>query len=171
MLGCGGTAVTLDTAGTSIAGEVVWNAGQRGTGGGISDIFPVPSFQQPVALPKSFNDGKVRRGVPDVAAAAADQNGYRIVLSGADVVTGGTSAVAPLWGAFIALINEQRGRSLGFVNALLYRNPQLLRPVTSGDNRQTGSSIGYDATNGWSACTGLGSPLGTALVRTLSAAP
>ncbi len=168
VLGCGGTTITLDDAGTSIATEVVWNAGDRGTGGGISDFYSVPVFQKSTALPKSFNDGKIRRGVPDIAAMAADQNGYRIILNGADVVTGGTSAVAPLWGAFLALINERRGRPLGFINALLYRNPGSLRPITSGANRRTGSNIGYDAGPAWNACIGLGSPRGPDLIRLLS---
>ena len=32
-------------------------------------------------------------------------NGYRVFFNGKEVVASGTSAVAPLWGAFIALIN------------------------------------------------------------------
>jgi len=167
VLACGGTKLTLDAAGTAIADEVVWNDGVRGTGGGISDIYQVPSYQGSVALPPSLNDGKRRRGVPDVAAAAAETNGYRIRLNGADIVTGGTSAAAPLWGAFIALINEQRGQPIGFINPTLYRNPQLLKPITSGDNMDGG--LGYKAGPGWSACTGLGSPIGAASIAALTA--
>jgi kumamolisin len=167
VLGCGGTLMTLDAAGTAIADEVVWNEGMRGTGGGISDIYAVPSYQSSVTLPASRNDSKQRRGVPDVAAAAAEKNGYRIALRGAEIVASGTSAVAPLWGAFIALVNEQRGEPLGFVNGRLYQNPTLLRQITSGNNMAGG--IGYAAGPGWNACTGLGVPIGPALIAALTA--
>jgi kumamolisin len=169
VLGCGGTRITLDAAGTAIADEVVWNEGRRGTGGGISDVYAVPTFQATVTLPPSLNDGKRRRGVPDVCAAAAETNGYRIVLGGSEIVASGTSAVAPLWGAFAALINEQRGSTLGFVNQRLYDQPQLLKPIVSGNNADTLSNIGYQAGPGWNACAGLGSPNGAAVVAALTA--
>jgi kumamolisin len=167
VLACGGTRISLDPAATIITDEVVWNDGLRGTGGGISDVYQVPDYQRSIALPPSLNDGKRRRGVPDVAAAASETNGYRIVHGGAEIVTGGTSAVAPLWGAFIALINAQRGRPLGFINPELYRNPVLLREITSGNNMALG--LGYRAGPGWNACTGLGVPDGRALAAALTA--
>lgn len=173
VLGCGGTAVTLDATGASIASEVVWNeAGARGTGGGISDLYAVPAYQRSVTLPASANnDGRRGRGVPDVAAAAAETNGYRIVLHDSEVVASGTSAVAPLWGAFIALINAERGHPLGLVNSTLYRDPRLFRPVTSGNNVAFGTTIGYRAgpEPGWNACTGLGAPQGAAIIAALTA--
>ena len=55
-------------------------------------MFPVPDYQLNLALPHSVNDGAVRRGVPDVAAAAAGSPGYRIVFNGVDTVKDGTSA-------------------------------------------------------------------------------
>jgi kumamolisin len=170
VLGCGGTQITLDPRRTKIVDEVVWNEqGTRGTGGGISEIYGVPAFQSAISLPGSLNDGKPGRGVPDVAAAAAQLNGYRIVLHGSDVVMSGTSAVAPLWGAFIALLNEQRGLSLGFLNERLYQSPNLLKTITSGDNIDVRSRLGYRAGRGWSACTGLGSPNGSAVITSLTA--
>jgi kumamolisin len=168
VLGCGGTEITLDAAGNAIAGEVVWNAGARGTGGGISDVFSVPSYQNGVDLPPSLNDGARRRGVPDVAAAASETNGYRIVLNGSEVVTGGTSAAAPLWAAFIAALNGQRGEPLGFVNQLLYKNRAWLRPITSGNNMMFG--LGYSAGPGWNACAGLGVPVGQTITAAVAAA-
>jgi kumamolisin len=171
VLGCGGTQIEIDAARTKIVDEVVWNqAGTRGTGGGISEIYrTVPAFQAATPLPVSLNDGKPGRGVPDVAGAAAETNGYRIVLSGREVVASGTSAVAPLWGAFIALLNEQRGHDLGFVNSRLYQAPQLLKPVLSGNNADKESGLGYPAGRGWNACTGLGTPIGAAIIAALTA--
>lgn len=96
-------------------------------------------------------------------------NGCHIVVRGSAVVTGGTSARAPLWAGWITLINQQRGRRPGFVKPLLYRNPALLRPVTVGNNMASGTEIGHVATPGWSASTGLGTPLGAELIQALAA--
>ncbi len=74
-------------------------------------------------------------------------------------VIGGTSAVAPLWAALIARINQASGTSAGFVNPRLYANPQALRDITSGNNGD------FAAAAGWDACTGLGSPNGSAVLR------
>jgi hypothetical protein len=40
---------------------------------------------------------------------------------------GGTSAVAPLWAGLIALLNQSLGKSVRFVNPILYKKA-LLRP-------------------------------------------
>ena len=167
VLACGGTQITLDAAGTGIADEVVWNDGTNGTGGGISDVYAVPTFQAKAGIPPSANDGRHGRGVPDVAASAAKINGYRIVLGGETVIASGTSGVAPLWGAFIALLNERRGHALGFVNPLLYQAPTLLKPIVSGNNMALG--FGYEAGPGWNACAGLGSPKGADIIAALTA--
>ncbi len=167
VLACGGTEIALNAAGTAIAGEVVWKAAPRGTGGGISDFYAVPSYQKTVALPPSLKDGAARRGLPDVAAAASETNGYRVVLNGQEIVTGGTSAAAPLWAAFIALLNAQRGEALGFVNPLLYANPQWLRAIVSGDNKMFGIGFSAGPAPGWNACAGLGVPIGASIVAGL----
>lgn len=168
VLGCGGTAVTLDAAGAGIVNEVVWNdRGLRGTGGGISAKYAIPAFQADTQLPRSLNDNGKGRGVPDVAAAAAPVNGYRIFVDGAPLVASGTSAVAPLWGAFIAQLNEGRRESLGFINPQLYRAKDLLNPILVGDNIDAETGLGYRAGPGWNACTGLGSPRGARLIATL----
>lgn len=166
-IGCGGTAIT--TAHGAITAEVVWNSGTSGTGGGISDLFPVPAFQAATKLPPSINGGRSGRGVPDVAADAAPESGYRIVTFGAAGVVGGTSAVPPLWAALIARINQQRGRPAGFFLSSLYRHPEVLREITIGNNRPAGSTIGYDAGAPWNACTGLGAPNGARLASALAA--
>ena len=159
VLACGGT--TLRASGTTIAEETVWNEPTGGaTGGGISDVFPVPAWQSTANVPPSANaGGRVGRGVPDVAGDADPATGYRMRVDGTDVVLGGTSAVAPLWAALIARLNQRAAAPLGFVNPLLYANPSALRDITSGSNGA------YAARAGWDACTGLGSPNGAALLR------
>jgi kumamolisin len=102
------------------------------------------------------------RGVPDIAGDADPATGYQIHVDGQDAVFGGTSAVAPLWAALIALINQQLGKPVGFLNATLYANGASgLTDITSGTNGA------YQAGPGWDACTGLGSPSGQALLTAL----
>jgi kumamolisin len=165
VLACGGTSLAL--SGNAIASEAVWNEVTIGTGGGVSDLFSdIPDFQAGLALPTSPSSGKPGRGLPDVAAAAANDPGYRIIFIGGERHQAGTSAVAPLWAALIAAGARAAGRPLGIVHPRLYQNPNLFRPVTSGNNRL--ASVGYDAGVGWDACTGLGTPVGGAIVAGLA---
>lgn len=167
-IGCGGT--TIDTTGNAIAGESIWNDGTSGGGGGISDLFAVPAFQKNVTLPPSVNDGKTRRGVPDVAGDAAPNTGYQVIVNGGGQVVGGTSAVAPLWAGLTALINQNAASPIGFFLPQLYANSSWLRDITQGDNKPSGSKLGYSAGAGWDACSGLGTPDGQALFAGLGGA-
>ena len=165
VLGCGGT--RLQGQGRQITKEVVWNSNDGwATGGGVSEVFPLPSWQNSAGVPKAANPGgKVGRGVPDVAANADAETGYRIRVDGQDTVSGGTSAVAPLWAALVALINQHRKKPLGFLNPALY----ALKAGAFNDIR-TGSNGAYSAKLGWDPCTGLGTPRGAELMNRLSAA-
>jgi hypothetical protein len=83
----------------------------------------------------------------------------------------GTSAVAPLWAALITRINQRLGQRVGFINPQLYANPNAFNDVTLGNNIPGGGnqSLGYDGTQGWDACSGLGSPIGGAVEGALTA--
>jgi kumamolisin len=161
VLACGGT--RLESTPNSITNEVVWNDGpSSATGGGISDIFDLPAYQQQAGVPSSANaNHRIGRGVPDVAANADPETGYRVRVDGEDTVIGGTSAVAPLWSGLVALLNQSLGHPVGFLNPLLYQNPHALNDITQGSNGA------YQAAAGWDACTGLGSPNGTKLLGVL----
>jgi kumamolisin len=168
VLACGGTALKVN--GAAIVSESVWNDGARGgaTGGGISDTFALPAYQSAAHVPPSANAGRrVGRGVPDVAGNADPATGYVVRVDGTQTVVGGTSAVAPLWAALIALLNQKRGKPLGFLNTSLYAlatsTPAAFRDIVDGNNGA------YAASPGWDACTGLGSPNGSALVAALAA--
>jgi kumamolisin len=164
-LGCGGT--MLIATGVSIANEMVWNENSRNsaTGGGISDFFPVPSYQAATGIPPSANPGGRRgRGVPDVAGDADPATGYDIRVDGQESVIGGTSAVAPLWAGLIALMNQKLGHPVGFLNPLLYGSlagQGVLRDIIVGHNGA------YSAKPGWDPCTGWGTPVGTKLLKAL----
>lgn len=160
VLACGGT--RLESADGAITREVVWNQGPgRGaSGGGVSETFPLPAYQAHAKIPPSVNNGHFQgRGVPDIAGDADPYTGYQILVDGRSGIFGGTSAVAPLWSALVALINEHRRKPLGFFNPHLYRHAQhALRDITNGNNGA------YQAGPGWDACTGLGSPNGKELL-------
>ncbi len=142
--------------------EVVWNAlpHKGATGGGVSDFFELPEWQKDAGVPKSANDGLVRRGVPDVAAHAAEEGGYRVFVDGQWRVLGGTSAAAPLIAGLLARINAGRSKPLGYLNPVLYASARAAwAPITEGDNGA------YSASSSYSACTGLGIVNGEALLK------
>ena len=163
-LGCGGT--TLQASNNQIVREAVWNDQPSGgaTGGGVSTAFLLPTWQDGFGVPKPV-DPKGGRGVPDVAGDADPNTGYNVLVDGENAVFGGTSAVAPLWAALVALINQQTGKAVGFLNPRLYAQAVKasgFHDVTEGDNGA------FDAAQGWDPCTGLGSPDGAKLLAALT---
>ncbi|HUL79029.1 MAG TPA: S53 family peptidase [Vicinamibacteria bacterium] len=172
VLACGGT--HLESSNGAISGETVWNTHDGwATGGGVSEVFPLPSWQAAAHVPTSANPGgKVGRGVPDVSGDADADTGYIIRVDGTEGPTGGTSAVAPLWAGLVALLNQGLGKPVGFINPLLYQSPNnvnCFRDVVAGDNAAFPSSKKYAARSGWDACTGWGSPKGAALLAAVKA--
>ncbi len=163
VLACGGT--KLVGTNTSITSEVVWNelsANEGATGGGVSTVFALPTWQQNAGVPAlAGNTGG--RGLPDVAGDADPSTGYKIRVDGQDTVIGGTSAVAPLWAGLIAIANAANGANAGFINPKLYaaKEASAFHDITSGTNGA------FNAGPGWDACTGLGSPKGTAIVTAI----
>lgn len=170
ILACGGTSLNANAATGEVTSEVVWNdgAGRGATGGGVSDAFPAPSWQTNVGVPANAS-GRSGRGVPDVAGNADPQTGYRVRVDGADTVIGGTSAVAPLWAALTARLVQATGTRLGLLSLRVY--PDATATATSPGFRDivVGDNGAFAARKGWDACTGLGVPDGTALLKTLQA--
>jgi kumamolisin len=161
VLGCGGSALTASNG--KRLSEVVWNdqaSGGGASGGGVSTVFSLPSWQANAGVPASAGAGG--RGVPDVAGDASPETGYQILVDSEQEVIGGTSAVAPLWAGLIALLNQQLGAKVGYLNPQLY--PLREAPffdITSGSNGA------FSAGAGWDPCTGLGSPNGVLLLNSL----
>lgn len=168
VLGCGGT--TLQASNGQIVNETVWDnqpAGGGATGGGVSDFFPLPAWQDGFGVPAPAGQTG-GRGVPDVAGDADPSTGYNILVDGQSAVFGGTSAVAPLWAALVARINQLIGKSVGFLNPLIYAQAveaSGFHDITDGNN---GS---FSAGQGWDPCTGLGSPDGAQLLAALTGSP
>lgn len=168
---CGGT--TLVGRNGAVVSEVAWND-QDGwaTGGGISETFPVPSWQT-VTMPANLNGSGPGRGLPDVAGNADITSGYMVLVSGKWGPIGGTSAVAPLYAGLVACLNQKLGRPVHALPSSLYGLPAAaFRDVTSGNNAVPKSQFGpatagYPSGKGWDACTGLGSLHGGALATSL----
>jgi len=155
VLACGGT--RLSVASNGAITETVWkDSSTSATGGGVSDVFPIPDYQSGAKVPLSLSSKFKGRGVPDVAANADPDTGYKVLVDGQEYIIGGTSAVAPLMAGLIALFNQQRGKPVGFINPVIYSQPGLCRDIVSGDNITTSNNLGYKAGKGWDACTGLG---------------
>ncbi len=193
--GVGGTTLSFVAGSTKAAtgavtpgayvGETTWSAGSatinpEGSGGGISSLWSKPTYQF------GFGASPTRRDVPDVALNADPNTGYTIYVGGTAAtataaavpgtaeVVGGTSAAAPLWAAYTALINEQRTAngltsSVGFLNPLLY--PLAASTGSYGADFHditTGTNLFYPAGTGYDDATGLGSFIGAPLVAALS---
>jgi tripeptidyl-peptidase-1 len=151
--------------GTSLAGvfetgpEVAW----AGSGGGFSNVFPMPAYQRAAVLgylgrnknqlPSSSLYNVSGRCYPDVAAFST---GFAVVADLIVQLVDGTSCATPTFSGVLALVNDARlaaGKpALGFLNPFLYANPGALNDITEGNN-------GFPCSAGFDPVTGLGSPL------------
>ncbi|KAF7336332.1 Family S53 protease-like protein [Mycena venus] len=141
------------------------------TGGGFSNLFPRPWYQTQAVdgflktIPQDFAGtfNKSGRGYPDVAAQGWNLD---LVFGNMDIVTAGTSFASPIFASVIALINDRllaAGKPvLGFLNPWVYANQNAFTDITQGHNSGfecPASSVAFDATKGWDALTGVGSPV------------
>jgi subtilase family serine protease len=178
----GGTVLDPTTTGgyTDIAWGGLGPYPEVGSGGGFSAFYSQPSYQQ--SLPASIQSlASGKRGLPDVASAAAIETGLGGIFGGGPFVTNGTSAGGPLWSGLMAIANQMAGHPLGYINPALYqiaasgKYAQDFRDVTQGNNSvydENGELIvqGYNAGPGWDAVTGLGVPIADHLLPDLIAA-
>jgi subtilase family serine protease len=142
------------------ATEQVWDDGSGASGGGLSQVFGKPTYQQGSGVP---NDGM--RDVPDISLIAspnspgvffADYNSGGVVCC-----IGGTSLSAPVWAGFATVIGQIAGKSrLGNFNQIIYpmANAEYstagFHDVTAGNNNFNGvtgynAGAGYDEATGW----------------------
>ncbi|MHB2017059.1 MAG: S53 family peptidase [Candidatus Xenobia bacterium] len=163
-IGAGGTTLTTDKNGNR-TNEITWGGpnAQGATGGGVSNIFPMPDFQKKAGVPKPTNPAG-GRGVPDVAGDADPASGYDVLVDGQEGIIGGTSAVAPLYAGLTALIGQGAGGDIGYLNPIFYNNPGAFTDITSGTNGN------FNAGPGWDATTGMGVADGTRLLAAVQAA-
>jgi len=166
----GGT--DLDTAGPggAWASETAWVDG----GGGWGTNEPIPSWQQLPGIITAANKGSTAfRNTSDVSANAnftfyvcADQSG----LSGcSENEIGGTSFAAPMWGGYMALINENLANNsdppAGFINPTIYTDLGLGPGYDTDFHDIVSGSDGLPTTPGYDLPTGWGSPNGNGLIN------
>jgi kumamolisin len=163
--------------------DVAWKEGDGlradnggSSGGGVSAIFPRPTWQAEVDV-KSVNPGSiVGRCIPDLAANA-DWNAspYLLVVDGQPQPNGGTSAASPLIASLLTLINARRAHPVGFLTPVLYQshagNGTTIgavgcTDVVSGENK-TDEIGGYIAGPGYDAVSGWGTPNGVKLASAI----
>jgi hypothetical protein len=166
----GGTALTMNGAGASYASETTWNEDlDSRSGGGIITFGGLPEYQQGISM--ATNGGSTTaRNVPDVAAAA---NNVEVIAYYAPAgmpattgpwLSGGTSASAPLWAGFMALVNEQRQaasrKPLGFVNPALYGISKVasIYSATFNDIQDNSNNGSFHAVAGYDLTAGVGTP-------------
>jgi kumamolisin len=174
VLACGGTQLIGNLSTNTITSEVVWNelANNEGAGGGgVSDVFPLPSWQANVGVPTIAGGTSTGRGVPDVAGNADPVTGYLVVVDGKQQPIGGTSAVAPLWAGLIARLAQATGKKFGLLQPLIYGGVTAGAAAQGFNDITQGNNGAYSAGPGWDATTGLGSPNGQALLTHLSDPP
>jgi subtilase family serine protease len=154
---------------------VVWSS----SSGGISSYYHIPSWQTNVSNLTGRGGSTTNRNIPDVAANA--DNVYEIYNNNDTAAADdnqGTSAAAPMWAGFMALVNQQlaaQGRPVaGFINPALYaiaagsNYSACFHDVTSGNNTTRKSPSLFYATNNYDLCTGLGTMNGTNLINALA---
>jgi uncharacterized repeat protein (TIGR01451 family) len=178
----GGTTLTTGTR-AAYQSETVWNWGlyngsYSGSSGGISTFYTIPSYQRGISM--SANQGSTTmRNIPDVALTA--DNVYVVSGNGSTTTVGGTSAAAPLWAGFTALINQRAAAvgqaPVGFLNPALYNIGRgvgyaaAFHDITTGNNFSGGSPTRFAAVAGYDLCTGWGTPNGTNLIYALAGPP
>ena len=183
----GATQLHLDAQGNRTSPDTVaaTPSGGFASGGGLSGVFPRPSYQN--AAESVVGD---HRGGPDVSMSGDPNGGFELYMSfpkgsiAASVQgwgsAGGTSVSAPLFAGIAAIADQAAGRPLGPLNPYLYSAYQLpnhggLVPIRSGNTTTVQSSDGtsstvpgYEASPGYNLATGLGTVDAAVLVKTLS---
>ena len=137
------------------------------TGGGVSEFFARPSYQNGV---KGITGSL--RGVPDVSMSGACDGAVDVYSSYATKgwsLACGTSEATPEFAAVVAIAEQIAGHSLGVINGTLYKmyaqHAAGIVDVTSGNNtvafypKGSKSAVtvkGYSAGQGYDLATGVG---------------
>ena len=178
----GGTTLAMSGSGGAYISDTVWNSGYLGasdawspngdgywgSGGGVSTLYGIPSWQQSVSMADN-SASPSQRNIPDVALTA--DNVWVTYSNGSSGSFIGTSCAAPLWAGFMALVNQQaaaNGKSaIGFLNPAIYaigegtNYTNCFHDVTSGNNTSGISPANYFAVPGFDLCTGNGVLIGS----------
>jgi len=170
VVSVGGTDLVTASAAGPWKSETAW----ADSGGGISpDKIAIPAWQKLSGVINSSNKGSTTyRNGPDVSA-----NANFTFYTCSDQVAclanafGGTSFAAPMWAAYMALVNQQLVadgyKPLGFINPYLYAFGVSSSYGTDFHDITSGKSGSYSAVTGYDLVTGWGSPNSQGLINAL----
>jgi len=152
VVAVGGTSLKFKTNGLLLS-ETAWS----GSGGGVSNFEPEPSWQVNYKIKKAAG----HRAVPDVAYNADPYSGFSVYRSTGQSKNGwydlgGTSAGAPQWAAIQALGLSVNPKKL-YDDKAGNQATSYFRDITSGVNGDCGYFCSARAH--YDYVTGLGSPL------------
>lgn len=153
-----------------LTSTTVWNDDSCGSGvacaggGGVSQYFSLPSYQQSLTGESSTQ----YRNTPDVSMPAeADP----IIYNGAWQFMDGTSWGAPQYAALMAEVYQYCNTIFQNASALPYyaasANPSAFIDVVSGNDQYGGGTPFYSAGRGYDDASGLGVPLGMPFANTI----
>ena len=151
------------------------------SGGGISTVFSVPSWQTGLKANLFFSSNGYShvstitgRGVPDISAPFLN---YIMWFNGASnnysisniALIGGTSASTPIMaGMFARYISASGRRPIpNAIHPILYANTSAYSDIISGNNLSYLTS-GFVANVGWDPVVGLGAPIGNVVQQMVS---
>ena len=172
----GGTTLTTSGPGGTWVSETTWNVGGgTASSGGFDPSLPIPVWQQGINMTSS-QGSTTARNIPDVSFVA--DNIFIVADNGTNETIYGTSAAAPLWAGYTALINQKaaaEGHStVGFINPAVYalargaNYSSYFHDITTGNNTNSTSANAYYAVAGFDLCTGWGTPSGQSLLDALA---
>ncbi|KAJ6527418.1 family S53 protease [Mycena capillaripes] len=159
------TAVGATDFGPADTEETVDSASQ----GGFSDVFQRPEYQDAAVngyLESTGNTNSTAfnvtgRAVPDVAAIGL----VDFVWEG-QVINFLNGLCAEIFASIVALLTNERiaaGKpGLGFLNPLIYQNPQAFTDIKTGNNAACFEVV-FNSTAAWDPVTGFGTPIYPAL--------
>lgn len=171
VVAVGGTSLSTGSGG-AYASESTWNDGSGAGGGGISTVWSVPSWQQGLSVTQNKGSTTMRM-IPDVSLNSDINEGYAIYAGGTWGTWGGTSAAAPIWAAFNALVNQQRAANglgpVGYVTPTIYSIGKGSSYANDFNDIADNSTNGYyPAVSGYDLATGWGSFKATSLLKDLA---
>ncbi len=167
IIAVGGTDLFMSGTGTAWSGETGWSASAGGPS--LDKTIKIESYQLPYVT-LANGGSKTLRNVPDIAASA-NTNMYICANGGCSGGNGGTSFASPIWAGFIALTNQyavSKGKPVvGFINPAIYALGKTASYKTTFHDQFKGKSGKFSCTTSFDLVTGLGSPVGQALINAL----
>ncbi len=170
VIGAGGTETRLAT-GNAVTSDTVWNdtscvgtPSQCAGGGGVSTLYPLPSYQSGLAGKTS----STFRNVPDISMPAESDT----IDDGSWVHLNGTSWASPQYAALMAELYEYCHVSNGIANPVgipyyvFGADAQAFIDVIHGNDQYQGTTPFYTAGTGYDNASGLGVPHGMTFANT-----